>query len=160
MWSFDAFYRAHYAPMVRLAYALTGRLDLAEELAQDAFVACHRRWSQVSHYDNPVAWLRRILTNHCVSSGRRHLTELRLLTRLRNERPTDPGLADHTELLWSAIRGLPRRQAQSLALAFVDDLSVSGIAEVLGIGEESVRTHLRRGRAALAAKLQEERDVD
>lgn len=34
--SFEACYRAEYAAMVRLAFVLTGRSDLAEELAQDA----------------------------------------------------------------------------------------------------------------------------
>jgi DNA-directed RNA polymerase specialized sigma24 family protein len=42
-----------------------------------------------------------------------------------------------------------------LALAFVEDAAVHDIARALGIGEESVRTHLRRGRAAVAARLKE-----
>ena len=153
--SFDAFYRDEYAAVVRLAFVLTGRRELAEELAQDAFLACHRRWETVSRYDNPRAWMRRVVTNRCVSSGRRHVTELRLAARLRRERQVDPELSDSAEQLWSIVRRLPKRQAQTLALAFADDLSVAMIADTLGIGEESVRTHLRRGRAAVAAKLQE-----
>lgn len=158
--SFEWFYRAHYAAIVRLAFVLTGRRDVAEELAQDAFVACHRRWDTVSNYDDPVAWLRRVAVNRCVSSGRRHVTELRLLSRLHRERLPEPDIASGSERLWSIVRGLPKRQAQTLALAFLDDLAVAEIAVVLGIGEESVRTHLRRGRAAVAAKLQELTDDD
>lgn len=153
--SFESFYRAEYGAIVRLAYALTGHREVAEELAQDAFLACHRRLEAVSQYENPGAWMRRVVTNRCVSSGRRHATELRLLARLRRERSLDPALSNESEQLWSTVRGLPRRQAQTLALAFVDDLSVAAIADALGVGEESVRTHLRRGRAAVAAKLQE-----
>jgi len=37
--AFDAFYQAEYPSVVRLAAALCGRRDLAEELAQDAFLA-------------------------------------------------------------------------------------------------------------------------
>lgn len=153
--SFDSFYRAEYAAIVRLAYALTGRREVAEELAQDAFLACHRRWETVSRYDNPGTWVRRVVTNVCMSSGRRHATELRLLARLHRERLLAPELSDRSEQLWSIVRGLPKRQAQTLALAFVDDLTVAAIAATLGIGEESVRTHLRRGRDAVAAKLRE-----
>lgn len=153
--SFDSFYRAEYGAIVRLAYALTGRRDVAEELAQDAFLACHRRWETVSRYDSPGAWMRRVVANRCVSSRRRHATELRLLARLSRERPRTPELSERSEQLWSIVRGLPKRQAQTVALAFVDDLTVAAIADTLGIGEESVRTHLRRGRAAVAAKLQE-----
>lgn len=153
--SFEAFYRTEYAAVVRIAFALTGRREVAEELAQDAFLACHQRWASVSQYENPGAWTRRVVTNRCVSSGRRHLTELRLVARLRRERAPQPALSSDTEHLWAIVRGLPKRQAQTLALAFVEDLSVRDIGETLGIGEESVRTHLRRGRAAVAAKLKE-----
>ena len=43
---FDDFYRTEYAAAVRLAWTLTGRQDVAEEIAQDAFLAAHRRWTQ------------------------------------------------------------------------------------------------------------------
>jgi RNA polymerase sigma-70 factor (ECF subfamily) len=153
--SFEAFYRAEYAPVVRLAFALTGRQVLAEELAQDGFLACHQRWDSVSAYENPSAWVRRVVTNRCVSSGRRHLTELRLVARLRRERSTALTIEAGSAELWSIVRNLPKRQAQTLALVFVEDLAVHEVAAILEIGEESVRTHLRRGRTAVAARLKE-----
>jgi RNA polymerase sigma factor (sigma-70 family) len=156
--AFEAFYQREYAGAVRLAFTLTGRADLAEELAQDTFLACLRHWDQVSGYEDPTGWVRRVLTNRCVSSGRRHLTEVRLLVKLRRERPRGPSLSESSDRLWDAVRHLPKRQAQVLALAFVEDLDVRQIAATLGIGEESVRTHLRRGRAAIASRLEEERD--
>lgn len=152
--SFEAFYRAEYAAVVRLAFVLTGRSDLAEELAQDAFLACFRRWGSVVAYDKRGAWVRRVVTNRCVSSGRRHLTELRLLGRLKNERPRFVRLEEDSDELWSMVRRLPKRQQQVIALAFAEDLPVSSIASILEIGEESVRTHIRRGRASIAAMLE------
>jgi RNA polymerase sigma-70 factor (ECF subfamily) len=156
--SFEWFYRSEYAAMVRLAFVLTGRRDVAEELVQDAFAVCFQRWGTVSGYANAGTWMRRVVTNRCVSSGRRHLTELRLVARLRSERPPIPAMSDRSDRLWSVLRGLPKRQAQVLALVFVDDLSVDAVAGTLGIGSETVRTHLRRGRAALAAGLSEVSD--
>lgn len=156
--AFEAFYQREYAGAVRLAFTLTGRRDLAEELAQDSFLACLRHWDKVSRYDDPTGWVRRVLTNRCISSGRRHLTELRLLVKLRRERPGRPSLSEPSDRLWDAVRQLSKRQAQVLALAFVEDLDVRQIAATLGIGEESVRTHLRRGRARIAARLEEERN--
>ncbi len=153
---FEAFYRREYAAAVRLAFVLTGRRDLAEELTQDSFLACLRRWERVSTYDDPRGWLRRVLTNRCISSGRRHLTELRLLVKLRRERPPEPSTSDRSDRLWGAVRQLPRRQAQVLALALAEDLDVRQIATTLGIGEESVRTHLRRGRSAIAVRWEHE----
>ena len=150
---FDAFYRREYQRVVRLAFTLTGRRDVAEELAQEGFLACHRRWDRIAGYDDPAAWVRREVTNRCISSGRRHVTELRLIARLSRERPAPPRLTGDADRFLDAVRRLPRRQAQVVALTYIDDLDVRGIAAILGIGEESVRTHLRRGRAAVAARL-------
>lgn len=151
--SFAEFYADEYAAVVRLAFVLTGRGDLAEELAQEAFVAAYRRWPEVSRMDEPAGWVRRVATNRCISSGRRHVTELRLVARLRQTRdPVAPDM-DVDDELWSVLRSLPPRQAQVLALAFVEDRSVAEIAQILGCGQETVRTHLRRGRLAAARKL-------
>jgi len=155
--AFDAFYRSEYAAVVRLAFALTGRREVAEELTQEGFLAAHRRWAAVSAYDSPAGWVRRVVTNHCVSAARRRLTEVRLLTRLGQERPDEPPIGAGGAELWALVRELPRRQAQVVALAFLEDRSIRDIASVLGCGEESVRTHLRRGRQALGQRLSEGR---
>lgn len=152
--TFEVFYRAEYAAVVRLAYVLTGRRDLAEELAQESFLAAHRRWDTVSSYDDQAGWVRRVVTNRCVSLARRRGTEARLLARLGRERSSHPSADARSEELWVLVRALPRRQAQVLALAFLEDRSVRDISRVLGCGEESVRTHLRRGRATLAGRIE------
>jgi RNA polymerase sigma-70 factor, ECF subfamily len=157
---FEAFYRAEYGGLVRLAFVLTGRRDLAEELAQEGFVAAHRRWDRVSALEDPGGWVRRVVTNRCISSGRRHLTELRLLARLRRERAAPTELAPADDELWRAVRDLPARQAQVLALVFLEDRSVADVAGILGCGQDTVRTHLRRGRLALAERLELANDAD
>ena len=58
--SFDELYAAEYPRVVRLLVASTGRLDLAEELTQDAFLAAHARWAKVSTYDEPGGWVRHV----------------------------------------------------------------------------------------------------
>lgn len=151
--SFEAFYRGDYAAVVRLAFALTGRRELAEEIAQEGFLAAHRSWDKVSGYEDPSGWVRRVVSNRCTSSGRRHVTGLRLIARLSRERPADPELSDQADELWAVVRSLPRRQAQVLAMAFLEDRSIAEIASVLGCGEATVRTHLRRGRQTMAERI-------
>ena len=150
---FSRFWRAEYSAVVRLTLALTGRRDVAEELAQDAFVAAYRRWPLVSAYDQPGAWVRRVATNAAVSALRRRSVELKGLARLSRQRWQAVEIPEEDQQLWAALRELPKRQAQVLALVVVDDLSVAEVARVLEVGEETVRTHLRRGRAALAERL-------
>ena len=157
---FDGFYRAEYAAVVRLAYALTGRRDVAEELAQEGFLAAHRRWSTVSTYEDQAGWVRRVVTNRCVSAARRRATELRLLVRPGQERTAGPvgPMVSAGDEVWALVRSLPRRQAQVLALTFLEDRSVRDVSLILGCGEESVRTHLRRGRETMVQRLGEESD--
>lgn len=154
--TFDALYTSDYAAVVRLAYVLTGHRALAEELAQDAFLEAHRRWERIGRYENPGGWVRRVVTNRCISSGRRAVTEAKLIVRLSQERPRQPVLSDDAAELWDQVRALPRRQAQVVALAFVEDRSISEIAEILECGTETVRTHLRRARETLAKRLSPE----
>ena len=45
--------------------------------------------------------------------------------------------------------------SEALALFYVEDQPLSEVAKILGLGEETIKTHLKRGRAALAAKLAE-----
>jgi len=151
--SFPAFYEAEYRAMVRLAVALVGRWDVAEELVQDAFVSLHSRWAQVSKYESPEGWLRRVVVNRSVSVLRRRAVEVRLvarLSRLRERHAESPQVEGE---IWRAVAALPKRQAQVIALMFVDDLSVSEIAGVLECEENTVRTHLRRARQSLATRL-------
>jgi RNA polymerase sigma-70 factor (ECF subfamily) len=54
------------------------------------------------------------------------------------------------EDFWVAVRSLPRRQAQVVALHYLSDLPVADVAATLQIGEGTAKTHLSRARAALA----------
>jgi RNA polymerase sigma-70 factor, ECF subfamily len=55
--------------------------------------------------------------------------------------------------IWAEVRRFPRRQAQAIALSYVFGRSVTEVARILECSEGSVKTHLHRGRAALAERL-------
>ncbi|MCH7845995.1 MAG: sigma-70 region 4 domain-containing protein, partial [Acidobacteria bacterium] len=61
-----------------------------------------------------------------------------------------------TEEFWAVVRRLPRRQAQTVALVFIEDLSTSDVAEILGCAEATVRVHLHRARQRLAERFEAE----
>jgi RNA polymerase sigma factor (sigma-70 family) len=155
--AFDAFYRGNYASVVRLAYSLCGSMQIAEELAQEAFVTAHQRWERLHGFDRPDLWVRRVVINRSISYRRREATERRALEQLRDGRPhgTAADLPSADTELWTALRELSPRQAEALALFYVEDQPISEVAKILGLGEETVKTHLKRGRAALAERLGE-----
>lgn len=156
--SFDAFYAAEYAPVVRLVAAMVGRLDVAEEIAQEVFVTAHDRWSTVREYERPDAWVRRVAVNRATSLLRRRATEARLLLRLGN-RPAQPNdVSEPSDRTWAAVRSLPRRQAQVVALVYLEDRDVGDVASILGCSVDTVRTHLRRAHDSLARTLRDPAD--
>ena len=48
-----------------------------------------------------------------------------------------------------ALRDLPHRQRTCLVLRYYEELGIDDIAATMGISRNSVKTHLRRGLAAL-----------
>jgi RNA polymerase sigma-70 factor (ECF subfamily) len=154
---FETFFAREYVAVVGLAAVLSQSRD-AEDIAQDAFLAVHRRWREVSTYDSPEAWVRRVVVNLCASWVRRRLREARAIARV-SQRPTTPALLDaDRHAFWAAVATLPRRQAQCVALFYLEDRSVRDIARILQLSESTVKVHLHNGRAALAERLTDRGD--
>ena len=150
---FDAFYRANVSAVTAVALALTGSPSLAEEIAQESFLAALRSWHKIRTYDDASAWVRRVATNIAISGTRRRIAEVRALIRVGLPRSPAPTLELPDAELWAAVRRLPPRQAQVVALRYVEDLPAADIASVLGCAEATVRVHLHRAHAALARQL-------
>ena len=130
---FEAFYAREFEAVAALAVALSGSRIVAEDLAQEAFLAAYREWDRVGRFDNPGAWVRRVVANRSVSVFRRRVAEARALTRLggRGDDRSDEVSGEGWEL-WGAVRKLPKRQAQTVALFYVVDMTLEDIALVLG----------------------------
>lgn len=153
---FESFYRNHHQSILRVALAMTSDLQVAEDLTQDAFVITRRQWARIAGFDRPELWVRRVVINLAGSRWRRAGREARALLRLGHRTPTHAELAPPDPELWAAIAALPTRQAQVIVLAVVEDLPIGDIARILDCGPETVRTHLRRAKARLAALLDED----
>jgi RNA polymerase sigma-70 factor, ECF subfamily len=150
--SFDEFYASTAARIVRHAYALTGDLDDARDIAQETFARAWQRWSSVSACDSPEAWVRRVATNLAISRWRR----ARIARLLGHEAGTPsyaPEISTDTVALVAGLRTLPQRQRTVLVLYYLADLPVRQIAAELGCSPGSVKAWLSRGRASLAVAL-------
>jgi RNA polymerase sigma factor (sigma-70 family) len=148
-------YLREFASVFGLAYALSGSRWAAEDIAQDAFVVAHRQWGRIGGYDDPGAWVRRVAANLAVSGVRRRLAEARALVRLAARQQQQPYAALPSEDgdFWRAVRRLPRRQAQVVALLAVGELSTAEVASMLGCSQRTVQVHLQKARVALAERL-------
>jgi RNA polymerase sigma-70 factor (sigma-E family) len=154
--SFEDFYRDERARVLAVVFALCGSRPAAEELTQEAFIRAHAKWSDLSNYDRPDQWLRRVAVNLAVSAFRRRMAERRAVDRMTGWRPpVVDELAAPSADVWAAVRNLPRRQREVVVLTYVDDRPAVDVARILGIAEPTVRSLLHRARTRLAAKLGE-----
>jgi RNA polymerase sigma-70 factor (ECF subfamily) len=154
--SFDRVFRAEYARVVGIATRVLGDRARAEDVAQDAFLALHRRRCS----DQPWAggWV-------CAAAAHAALNVLRSeRRRTRRERlagdgpaaAADPATAlermDDHRLLTGALRRLPKRSATVLVLRH-SGFSYAEVAVALGVRQGAVGTMLRRAEAALRKEV-------
>lgn len=160
---FEELYRCEWPGITALGWSLTGSWAIAEELAQDAFHDAYRRWAHVGALDRPGAWIRRAVANRAVSyrretgAQRRGLARLISRSRVEADRQDDERSGRESAVsdraFWAAVRSLPARQAQCVALHYLEDRPVAEIAEILEMKVATVKVHLHRGRLALARRL-------
>jgi RNA polymerase sigma-70 factor (sigma-E family) len=157
--TFEGFYREEHRSIASVVMVLVGDRAVADDIVQEAFATAYRRWSTIGEYDRPGAWVRRVAVNHAISRLRRRRAESRALRRVGTGDDSRPGPEAPNEALWAAIRALPRRQAQAVALTYGDDLSMAEVADILGCSVGAVKTHLSRARSRLAEELRDQRPV-
>jgi RNA polymerase sigma-70 factor, ECF subfamily len=152
--SFDEFYAAAAVRIVRHSYALTGNIADAQDIAQEAFARAWQRWKSVSECASPEAWVRQVATNLATTRWRRDRTA-RAVRRELATKQYAPEISPNTVALVAGLRRLPERQRVVLVLHYLADLPVDQIAADLGCPVGSVKAWLSRGRAALAAVMNE-----
>jgi RNA polymerase sigma-70 factor, ECF subfamily len=153
--TFDVFFAREREAVLGLAFALTGDRVVAEDVVQDAFLEAFRKWDRIAGYDQPGAWVRRVVANMSVSTFRRRRGELRMLTQLVARRDTTvvPELSPSTLAFWQAVRALPKRQAQVATLFYLEDRPIADIAQILHMAEGTVKKHLHDARKTLVHTL-------
>ena len=149
---FDAFYASGAAGLVRQLHAMTGDLTEAQDCVQEAYARAWQRWSAVSRYDAPEAWVRQVAWRLAVSRFRRRVHGTRLMGR-HGPPPDVPALSPDRVALVAALRRLPEAQRRAVVLHHLADLSVQEVAAETGAPPGTVKARLSRGRAALAVLL-------
>ncbi|MFC4149050.1 SigE family RNA polymerase sigma factor [Micromonospora mangrovi] len=152
MTDFDDFYAAYYADLTVQLYAYSGDRHEAQDVVQEAFCRALARWRQVSRYDDPAAWVRRVAWNLATSRWRRIRVMRAFHSRQRGE-PVIEGPEPDRIALIGALASLPAAQRRAMVLRYLADLPVAEIADREGVPEGTVKSWLHRGRVALAAQL-------
>ncbi len=148
-----------YAPQARrVARAVLGDPDEADDAAQDGFLSALVKLGQYDARRPFGPWLMRIVANAATDRRRRR--------QVRRVEPLDPGLvgggprpdaeavrSELGERLRAALAELPPRRRTAVVLFDVEGYSHAEIAGMLGIPEGTVRSEVFHARRRLRALL-------
>jgi RNA polymerase sigma-70 factor (sigma-E family) len=139
---------------LRLAFAMTGDAQLAEDVVAEAFAHTFRRWASGGVRD-PDMYVRWAVVNEVRTVWRRRQVRRRYAARERVELTASSGMdrvAD-ADLLERALATLPPRVRAVVVLRIVEDLSEQQTAAALGCSVGTVKGYLSRGLERLREAL-------
>ena len=149
----ELLFRKHYRPLVAALTVACGNRELAADAVQDAFVELCKRWSKISGYQQPEAWLMRVAVNRTRSEQRSLRRRAAALLRMEPTLRDDPrGVPAH---LVGAFQGLPARQRLACSLFYILDLPLEEVAQTMGISVGAAGAHLHRARTTMRPLLKE-----
>ena len=151
-------FAVHATSLVRMARLFVDDRNAAEDIVQEAFIRLSRSLQRLRSPDKAAPYLRSIVLNLARDHNRRGLVSLRHQQSSHYERDLssaeDQVVRDEDQqAVVDALRTLPTRQRDCVTLRYYLELPVGEVAETLGISPNSVKTHLRRGLAALESAL-------
>lgn len=149
---FDAFYAGTSRRLLHQMYAMTGNVADAQELVQEAYARAWQRWSSVSAYDDPQAWVRTVAWRLAASRWRKTKNGVTAMLRHGPPAHTPEPSIDNVALV-AALREIPEAQRRTIVLHHLVGLSVAEVAHEMRVPEGTVKARLSRGRAALAPLL-------
>lgn len=139
----------------RYAYLLTGSVDDAADLVQDALVRTFGTPRFGLTLPRAEAYVRRAILNAVIDRSRREGTwrKVRHLAVVPAAVDSPTSATDERLDLIDRVRELSPRQAACIVLRYYEDLTVDGVAHVLGISSGAVKRYLSDGLRALSSSI-------
>jgi len=127
----------------RLALAICGERDGAEDVAQDVLLTLFKHRAKLRCVDNPQAWVRRV-TVRCATRYLKRAHKTEPLDFNQQSREPASQLVD----VYDVLRLLTPEQRAILGMALHQGLSYREISEALNIPEGTVASRLSAAKAA------------
>jgi RNA polymerase sigma-70 factor (ECF subfamily) len=156
---YDELFRNAYPRLVAMGLAMSGPRHVSQELAQETLLRAYHRRSDLSSYDAPLAWCRRVMGNLLIDHHRSGVAERAAVERLDSrERAGSPGSPDPAAAVasvkWQELTAsLTPQQRLAATLYYVDDQSVADVAEIMQIATGTVKSALSKARESLRRRL-------
>jgi RNA polymerase sigma-70 factor (ECF subfamily) len=144
------------------AYFLTGRAELADDIAQDVFVIVYEKLYSFRGESSVKTWLLTITRNKARDAMRSAWIRRVSLLPAWSSRETHPSAEREvmdrmmTDDIWTKVMELPRKLREVLLLHTHHGIPLKEIAGLLGIPEGTVKSRLHRSRTAVNRMLSHE----
>ena len=151
--TFDEFLDRELDGLTRYARVLTGDRQLGHDMLADSLIKVQLHWLRIADLDNPLAYVRRVVTNTFLQQRRSWAQ--RMIhpwgSPLPDRGDFDDRLSrvDSRSQLHQLLELLPRQQRVAIVLRHYLDLSDDDIAATMACSSGTVRTHISRGLATL-----------
>jgi RNA polymerase sigma factor (sigma-70 family) len=149
---FEAFFEHEHTRLLRALYLVSGNLEEAEEVMQDAFLAVWERWDKVGPMEDPTGYLFRTAMNRWRSRLRRVARATRRIVGAAEGRD-EFAAADDRDALARAMSRLPDRQRAAIVLTELLGYGSAEAGQILGVKDVTVRSLASQARAALRDNL-------
>lgn len=152
---FDGLSRARYRSLVAYAQLLTGEPDRAQDLVHDALVKVFGKTHRFPSPGHAEAYVKKAIVSIFVDRKRHDSGTLRVLVRLadRDIAPDHGAEVDVRDEVHAALLSLSPRERACIVLRYYDDLTVSDVADALGISVGAAKRYLGDGREKLSCRL-------
>jgi len=153
---------ARSTALLRLAYAVVGDHQLAQDLLQEALVKVYVAWPRLRDASGAEAYARRTIVTTAISWRRRrsfHEPPVDVVPDSEGDADQGDRLAIH-DVLWQQVRGLPPRQRTALVLRYYEDLSEAETAELMGCSTGTVKSQASHAMTRLRALLDEGEEAE
>lgn len=151
---FDTFFRTHFERVARSAALITGDRASGPDLAQEAMLRLHTRWSDMSSDDHARNFVYKVAANLSRSHRRKYMRVVPIgLAPADREGPSVESRSDDWPAMSRSLASLSMRQRACVVLVDYADMDSSQAGRALGISDATVRVHLARGRRALRIAL-------
>ncbi len=154
---FEKLVDEHQSMVFSLALRMTGDRGLAEEIAQDTFLALDGSLGKIESPEHALNWLRRVVMNRSADALRRQRVRgMNLWVEmdenygaLQEQRGSQLG-----SRLEALLETLPSPQRAALVLRYQEGLTPDEIAATLESPLATVKSNLQRGLKLLRAKAE------
>jgi len=170
--AFDQLVRQYQSPVRRFFLSQTlGNEALSDDLSQDTFLKAYTHIGQYRGTSSLLTWLTRIAYNvwydHCRSTAVRQRSEDGLAaggTRTSAPAENSALVADTSESgtnaalrsdIYGALRLLRDDERTCITLQLIDGYAIGEISTITGLPQNTVKSHLKRGKEKLANYLRQ-----